>query len=343
MSDVEAAREDIAQTRAEMSETIEAIQDKFAPEGLTEHAKDTAQEVAEHVIQQAKTAAQEFAERAIPQAKETAQEVAEHTIQQAKTAVAEMADQARAAVRAATIGKVEDMARNASDTASGWRHTLVATIKANPVPAALTGIGLGWLYMHRVSNGSSGSRPQGQVSSYRSGGSTAYGIYGAGGTYAPGGRETSGSDGGMGAMVGRAQETAGRVAGQTQQRVGEAVDQVQETAGDVVDQVQETAGQVVGQVQEQASRARGFFERQLEENPLAVGAAGIALGAALGMAVSPSPREDRLFGQSRDRLMGRAQEITHDTLQKVEHVVDEVQSTAKKEAQEQSLIPQPAP
>jgi hypothetical protein len=41
--------------------------------------------------------------------------------------------------------------------------------------------------------------------------------------------------------------------------------------------------------------------------------------------------------------MGRAQEVTHDTLQKVEHVVDEVQSTAKKEAQEQSLIPQPAP
>jgi hypothetical protein len=352
--DAAAAREDIEQTRAEMSETIDAIQERIAPEGLTEHAKDTAQEVAEHVIQQAKTAAQEFAERAIPQAKESAQEVAEHVIQQAKDAVSEMAEQTRAAVRAATIGKVEDMARNASDTASGWRHTLVATIKANPVPAALTGIGLGWLYMHRVTTGSSGARLQGHApAGYRPGGSTSYGIYGPGGTYAPGGRETSGSGGSMRAMMGRAQETAGRVAGETQQRVGEAVDQVQESAGqvmgqvqettgEVADQVQETAGQMVDQVQEQASRARGFLERQLDENPLAVGVAGVAVGAVLGMMVGPTPREDRLLGQTRDRLMGRAQEVTHDTLQKVEHVVDEVQSTAKKEAQEQSLIPQAA-
>jgi hypothetical protein len=42
------------------------------------------------------------------------------------------------------------------------------------------------------------------------------------------------------------------------------------------------AGEVVDQVQEQASRAQGFLQRQLAENPLAVGAAAVALGAALG-------------------------------------------------------------
>jgi hypothetical protein len=107
--------------------------------------------------------------------------------------------------------------------------------------------------------------------------------------------------------------------------------------------VQETAGHVADQVQHQTSRAQGFLERQLEENPLAVGAAAAALGAALGATLRTTPHEDRLFGTARDRLMGRAQAVTQDTMEKVERVVgatgDEAKSTAEREARAQDLVP----
>ncbi len=343
MGETTAARDEIEQTRAEMSETIDAIQGKLDPEALTEQAKDTAQEVADRVI---------------TQAKEAVQEVTDHAIQQAKAAVGEVTGQARSALREATIGKVENMARNASDTAGSLRHTLVATIKANPIPSALAGLSLGWLYLNRTneaSGGTSGSRPgyQGyqQSGSYRV--SSSAPLSSGSGVSAVSERAQDAA----GRVVDRAQDTAGRVAdsasrvaGRTQQRVGDAVDTVQDTAsqvagtvqesaGQVLESVQGTAGQVAGSVQETATRAQGFLRRQLEENPLAVGAAAVALGATLGASLGTTPQEDRLFGEARDRLLGRAQEATQDTMQKVERVVDEVQSTAKREAKEQSLIP----
>jgi len=119
-----------------MSETLDAIQDRLDPEALTEQAKDRAQEVAEHAIEQAK---------------EAAKEAAEHAIQKTKEAVMDAAGQARTALRAATVGKVEDMARNAGDTAGGWRSTAMETAKAHPLAATVAGLSLGWLFLNRSS------------------------------------------------------------------------------------------------------------------------------------------------------------------------------------------------
>jgi hypothetical protein len=113
--DPDEIEQEIEQTRAEMSDTIDAIQEKLDPEVLQEQAKDT--------IREAKAAAVEVVDHAITQAKQ--------------------------AVRGATLGKVEDMARYAEDTAGGWRDTLVETVKAHPVPAALAGLSLGYLLLNR--------------------------------------------------------------------------------------------------------------------------------------------------------------------------------------------------
>jgi hypothetical protein len=74
------------------------------------------------------------------------------------------------------------------------------------------------------------------------------------------------------------------------------------------------------------------------------------LGAALGAAIGTTPTEDRYFGEARDRLMGRAGEVTQETLEKVERVAgevtgtveraaEEVTSTAQREARAQDLLP----
>ena len=115
------ARIDIELTRTEMSSTIEAIQDKLDPEVLSGQAKETAHEVTDYAIREAKEAAREITENAIMQARE---------------AVRDVTGQAKLALREATVGKVEDMARTATDAAGGWRQGVTEMIKANPMPAA---------------------------------------------------------------------------------------------------------------------------------------------------------------------------------------------------------------
>lgn len=110
----------------------------------------------------------------------------------------------------------------------------------------------------------------------------------------------------------------------------------------MLDQVQETGVQVVGQVQEHASRAQRFLHRQLEDNPLLVAAVAGAIGGVLAGTVPSTDREDEMLGETRDRLMGSARDLTEDTMHKVGRVGDEVQSTARQETREQSLLPEDA-
>jgi len=303
-----AAREDIELTRAEMTSTIDAIQDKLDPEVLSEQAKDTAHDVTDHAIREAK---------------EAAREITDHAIAQARVAVVDVTVQARAALREATIGKVETMAHTASERAGGWRQTLVETVKANPLPAAVVGLGLGWMFLNRPGKAETGS--YGSPAGPRRYAPPAYGA----GVYGGGGFEPVSSE----------RPGVGGLAENGQQTVGRAAEKAQQTASQVAGQVQETGGQVVDQVQAQASRAQSFLQHQLEENPLLVGAVALALGGVLASTVPMTPREDELMGDARDRVMGTASELTQDTMDRVGRVVDEVQSAAKTEAQKQSLVP----
>src|SRR5215216_5740841 len=48
-------------------------------------------------------------------------------------------------IREATVGRVENMARHASERVTETREGILDTIRDNPVPAAMIGIGLGWM------------------------------------------------------------------------------------------------------------------------------------------------------------------------------------------------------
>jgi len=206
------AREDIEFTRAEMSTTIDAIQDRLDPEILSEQAKDTAHDGTDYAIREAK---------------EAAREITDHALAQAREAVQDVTGQAKAALRDATIGKVETMARTATDTAGGWRQSLVETIKTNPMPAALVGLGVGWMLLNRPSRDGDLT----QATSRYGYGSMPYGRVG----YPPNRygaqafrSEPDGSS--IGAAADNAQETVGKVADQAQQTAADAIQHVQGAA-----------------------------------------------------------------------------------------------------------------
>jgi ElaB/YqjD/DUF883 family membrane-anchored ribosome-binding protein len=291
-----AARGDIEVTRAEMATTIDAIQDRLDPEVLSEQARETAQDVTDYAIREAK---------------EAAREITDHALIQARAAVLDVTGQAKLALREATIGKVEHMAHTASDSAGGLRQSVVATIKANPMPAALVGLGLGWMLLNRP-----GSSPTPVMNNVQ---------------------------GTAGQVMNDVQGTAGQVMNDVQGTAGQVMDDVQSTAEQVMDRVQGAGGQALDRVQEQTEYAQSFLQRQLQDNPLLVGAVAVAVGGALASTLHSTAREDQLLGQTRDRLMGRAADVTRETMDKVGRVVGEAQTAAKDAAREESLVPNTTP
>ena len=70
---------------------------------------------------------------------------------QDRLAPSNLAEQAKDAVREATIGRVEGMWQSAGDNVEYARQSMFETVRTNPIPAAMVGIGLGWLLMNRRS------------------------------------------------------------------------------------------------------------------------------------------------------------------------------------------------
>lgn len=323
--ETEEIRADIEQTRSEMSETIEALQERLSPTALKEQAVDQFQDVREHVKEQ----------------------------------VREQIQEAKAAVREATIGKVENMVHTASNTAQDARYTVMDTIRQNPIPAAMVGLGLAWMFMNRSSTpsrrstndyarvGYSGDQTYYARQPY-AGGSSYYGnpsYYeeqrGSGGVVRQGQQAVSN-------VASRAQDTAsniagtaGNVASNIADTAGNVASNIADTAGNVVDQAQETVGNLAGQAQYRVQRVEDRFQETLYQNPLAVGAVALALGTAVGLALPATRREHELMGEARDNLVEKVQGAAQDTMEKAqrvaEQVMDTAQSTVKEAAQNEGL------
>lgn len=291
-------RAEIAQTRADMDVTLSAIQERLDPERLKEQVKD---QVKDHV------------------------------------------EQVKGQVRDATIGKAEHVMNMVDDSAREAGHSFLDRVRANPIPAAVAGFGLAWLFM----SGSGGSHrhhgrnPSGRSSypEYRS----RYEYYGYG---YPRGEEQYASGGYSGQTSGenpvhqarhavenvkdRIGDQVGQMGDQVQgqvQQVGQQVqqfgDQVQNRMSDLGDQVQNRFGHFGDDVQDQFAQTRWTLERELRENPLAVGVVAIALGAVVGMLVPETQQEGQFFGPARDQLMQKAQSVAGDALQNVQQTVQQ--------------------
>ena len=59
-------------------------------------------------------------------------------------------------------------------------------------------------------------------------------------------------------------------------------------------------------------------QRALEDNPLAVGAAAFAIGAAVGMALPETEVERNVLGQATDRAIDTAQRTASEAVQQLE-------------------------
>ena len=208
-------------------------------------------------------------------------------------------EQVKENIRDATIGRVETMAQTAVDRVNDTRRTFTNTIRDNPIPAAMVGIGLGWLILNSRKQGSSTSaRYTGRTTSAR--------------PYVTGGTEFAGP---------YAEPSAAYGAGEgVTERAGAIAESVKDTAGQLADRAQNVAGTVAEQTRTQTRR----LQDQFYDSPLAIGAATLAVGLATGLAVPATRKEAELVGDARDKLVDRVRDVARDTTERAKNVAERV-------------------
>jgi hypothetical protein len=313
--DPEQIQDDIEQTRAEMSETIDAIQDRLNPDALKAQAKEMVRDATIGKVQ----------------------EKVSNATQTVSDAVGTVTD--------AVTGR--HPSRDTGDYARYRSSGLVDMIRENPIPAAMIGVGIGWLLKRRSSR-DFGSQPY----YYRpERGSIGWGEprsplftdrydqeryrqpeqYGQPGQYR--GYDSSRRPGDTEGFAASMQDAAGAV----QETAGQVTHQVGEVAGQLGQQV----GQLPGMARSQADDLRYWYHRKTDESPIMLGVAAIGAGALAGLLLPETERESRLMGEKRDELVERAQTMAQETAHKVQAVAEEVganvQQTVQESTQQQGL------
>ncbi len=265
------------------------------------------------------------------------------------------------------------MKNEANRRVEGASSSLSQTIRDNPLPVAVIGLGLGWLFLSE--------RKRSDLDDYRMGDygrqPARYQYYGnenegrplaearefVGDAAATVEQKASQLKNRVGNVVHEATDAVedvarrtGEAVSDTASQVGNRVERTAERVGETTDMVQDRAGQAAETARMEAMRLRreaemrsrraamrtkeSFWEN-MNDNPLAVGAVLAIVGAAVGAAIPTTDYENKLMGDTRDRLLDEAKERAQDVVERVQTVVDDTQravvTEVKEAAREQNL------
>lgn len=145
------------------------------------------------------------------------------------------------------------------------------TVKANPMPTLLAAAGLVWLYANKDST----TRTQGLQD----------------GSYDRADDNDADDDSGI------------------RQRARDAREGLSAKAGDAKDRASDAAHDAMDTARDKSRRANEGFHHMLEDNPMAIGAMGIAVGALLGAMLPSTRKEDELLGETSDDLADEAKSL----------------------------------
>ncbi len=286
--DPDQIRENIEETRAEMSETIDAIQEKLSFSNISEQVKT---EVSDYVGE---------------------------TLQAAKNTVLDTVMEKGGFIMKYADKRINEIA----DT------DVVKTAKRNPWAVALIGVGIGMLFLGNNKKKSSKFRYD---ESYDDGRNKSRG-------FSSKNREKSTFEAAQNKISGAASavgDSVSSAASAVSDTVGSAAGTISETAVDVADKAYKQVGNLGAKAQDYAGTAQESYEYYMEENPLAVGAVALALGAAVGLAFPSTRIESKYMGEARNNLLQKAEKTARDAVGdavgKVQQVAGQVTETVKEE------------
>ena len=243
-------------------------------------------------------------------------------------------------LRDATIGKAEHMARAAADRVDDTRHSIMDTIRDNPIPAAMVGIGLGWLFVNgrrEESDYTLGNRWRDDYRGSRTYRSLEGGYeWGADGSTSFRGDLERGSERDMGeGKLHRAKDRVAEIAHEARDTMGDVADRAQDALADTRERARERAHELRHEARRGSHRLEDRVEHAMRDSPLAVGAAAAALGLAVGLTAPTTRRESEMMGPVRDRMIDRAKHATQEASEKVRDVAQHVKHGAEETAKEE--------
>ena len=274
---------DIEDTRAELGQTLNEIQERLSPEHLMGQVKET---------------------------------VREATIGKVEKVMEKVNDK----ISTVTEPAMEVMGR-AGEKLKETGSSIGNTVWQNPIPFALVGLGLGMLIVNRVRNADGRTmRSYGRESDRDMG----YGM--ATPRYA-----------GMGRQYGASGEYAGASRQYGASSTRGTLSQVRNTASEVMHGTTQRVSHLGHQAKEGALRAGRGLQRLVHENPLAVGAAAVAVGAAVGLALPSTRIEEEYMGEASEKLVDNAKQAARDAMDRVKSAA---QGESGGQGQQQGQQPQ---
>jgi len=176
--------------------------------------------------------------------------------------------------------------------AAEFVQNLGGTAKQNPLPIALTAIGIGWL----MALGREPAQPN----------------YGS--------TSSSGLRDGVSAMRDKASGAM--------QSASDSLASAKDRVSGSMYSMRDRAGQVTESAKHQWDRARGGVDYLVREQPLALGAIGLAVGAILAAMAPRTQKEEALMGEASRNLMEKAKETGSQQLEKAQDAVKQVAEKA---------------
>lgn len=263
--EAERIKADIEDTRADLGQTINEIQERLSPEHLMDQVKETVREATIGKV-----------ERVMDSVGETISNVTEPAM---------------------------DMMGRAGEKLKETGTSVTNIVTRNPIPLALIGLGVGMLVMNRMRNA------DGRTS--RSSRTRAYQPEFEAGMAMP--RHSTRMSQPYGSSYG--EYTGGaRQYGSSGRNL---LNRVKDTAGDWTHGAGERVSHLGHQAKEGAMRAGRGFQHLVQENPLAVGAAAVAVGAVVGLALPTTRIEHEYMGEASEKLVDKAQQVAREAMDKV--------------------------
>jgi len=205
-----------------------------------------------------------------------------------------LVDQAKDNIREATVGRLEDSARGISEM-------VFETIKRNPIPTAMAGVGLAMLWRNR-SQETKDSR------------------YNA--VQHPGMPSTS-------YFNGQQQDLGSKVSGAAA-KVGDAASSVGDGVGGAVssmaDGAQQATGEVVDRAGATAQQVGWKLDSFMQANPMAMGAIAIGAGAVVGSLLPETEPERDLMGDASRSVGTKLTDVVDEAATKAEETFDDAEA-----------------
>lgn len=288
-------RTEIEETRVEMTETIDAIQEKLTPRNIVAQATDRVKTAATERVRDMADTASEKAQQAMDYTREaTGGVLRENPIPLALIGLGAAwllarrntpsrrgyygirrserdYDRERDYGREYGTEPTRDEAlygRGEVRYGNGREHGLMERIRQNPIPATLAGIGLSWLAL------------SGSESGYR-----------------------------------------------------EYADWDEESGEERwTDRTRDYASDTSASMRRMVRRRQSQLQHMIQDNPLLVGCGAMMLGAAFGMAVPETETENQWMGDARESVVGRARDMARDAATQVQDAAGTVADAAGKVA-----------